>query len=439
MNQEINYRKIYLFVFLFCYVLIVWRVMNVPLYNYDQGRNFIHGDGFSDKNVHSTAMFYKDFGLVDRTCLLPVFNYKGDGDTLKNVAHPEKSVLVYTHYPALPDMLGATYSYVLNTKSDQWIRIFPILISIGFFFFIIKFCNRFIEDHRAAFYSILIILLSNYFIAWADTLHKHLYEEFIKWGFVYLLYDYYKKGKPQGYFWLLVLLYIVVANVSFEPIVYLAVVCIGFCWIFDRKILNWETVVLGLASILGFGLHLYQDYLYFNHSWEAVYKDMHTAVAERTTGVEGDPKSDMGKLSLGNYLEIPFSWFNRLERAFLIPGWAMLVFGFLAMKKYYYGNRELFYVCLTIFAATISWSIVMPQHFTVHLFTVRHWGIWMALLSGVGIVEYMRLLKQNFKVDQWYWKTAHVVFIGYIVVMLLSQQVFDLYLKNGFLYPLLGR
>ncbi len=438
MKQEINYKKVYLFVFVFCYALIIWRVINVPLYNYDQGRNFIHGDGVSDKDVHSTAMFYKDFGALDRTCLLPVFLYSGDGDSCKGVTE-KNDPYVYTHYPALPNLLAVGYAYTLDTKSDQWIRVFPILLSIGFFFLIIKFCKRFIEDNKAAFYSALIILLSNYFIAWADNLHKHLYEEMIKWAFVYLLYNYYKEGKPKKYLALLVVLFIVVANISFEPIVYLGIVSLAFCWIFDKKILNWETVVLGMASFAGVGLHLYQNYVYFNHSWLAVYNDMHNAVAERTTGIDGDLNGDIGRLGIKEYLEIPFLWFNRLERAFLIPGWALLVFAFFTLKKYYSSNREMFYVCITIFVASIAWSFVMSQHFIVHLFTVRHWGIWVALVSGVGIVEYSKMVQDDFKGNRWYLKSAHVLFIGYIVVMALSQQVFDLYLKNGFLYPLLGR
>ena len=436
MKQEINYKKVYLCIFLFCYALVAWRVINVPLYNSDQGRNFIHGDGESDRNVHSTAMFYKDFGALDRTCLLPVFLYSGDGDSCRSEAEKVEPY-VYTHYPALPDMLGATYGYILNTKSDQWIRVFPILISMFFFFFVIKFCKHFIEDNKAALYSTCIILLSNYFIAWADNLHKHLYEELIKWVFVYMLYDYYKKGKPKGYIWLLALLYIIVANVSFEPIVYLAVVSIGFCWIFDKKILNWETAALGIASVVGVGLHFYQNYIFFNHSWQAVFDDMMYTLIDRTVGVN-DPNADRGKLFISDYLEIPFLWFNRIERAFLIPGWAIVVFAFFTLKKYYKSNRDMFFVCITVFVASISWSIVMSQHFLVHLFTVRHWGIWIALVSGVGIVEYARMVKNDFSGNHWYMKTLHVVFIGYIVVMALSQQVFDLYLKNGFLYPMFG-
>jgi len=438
MKQEINYKKIYFFVFLFCYTLVIWRIVQVPLYDWDQGRNFIHGDGNSDRNVHSTAMFYKDFGIVEGSCLLPVFRYTGDGDTCASATNLGDSYF-YTHYPALPDILGATYGYILDTKSDQWIRIFPVLLSVVFFFFIIKFCKHFIEDNSAAFYSTLIILLSNYFIAWADNLHKHLYEELIKWVFIYLLYDYYQKGKPKKNLIWMIVLYIVVSNISFEPILYLAVVSIGFCWIYERKILNWETVALGAASVFGVGIHLYQNYLFFGHSWQAVADDMLGSLSERTMGVDGNLKSDRGKVALTEYLEIPFLWFNRLERVYLIPGWAILVFAVLTMKKYYQENRKFYYACLTIFIATISWSLLMSQHFLVHLFTARHWGIWVALMSGVGIVQYLKIVKADFAGTRWYMKTLHVVFIGYIMVMVLSQQVFDLYLKNGFLYPIFGR
>lgn len=81
----------------------------------------------------------------------------------------------------------------------------------------------------------------------------------------------------------------------------------------------------------------------------------------------------------------------------------------------------------------------MSQHFLVHSFTTRHWGIWVALVSGVGIVQYLKILKTDFASTRWYMKTVHVIFIGYILIMVLSQQVFDLYIKNGFFYPLFGR
>lgn len=428
MNDTFNYKRAYIYIFIFCYALIVWRVYQVPLYGSDQGRNFMHGDEYSDKNAHSTAMYLYDYPFLSST-LLPVWDYKGDGDTTKKG--------VYTHYPALPDILAAVYSRVLNTKSDQLIRVFPIALSVLFFLLIIRFENRFIADKRAAFYSAAVILLSNYFIAWADNLHKHLYEELIKWAFVLLLYNYFENEKrPKKYLGILSLLFIIVANISFEPIVYLAVITVGFCWIYQKRIVSLETIVLGLSAVLGFGLHLWQNSIYF-HGWEKVFTDMSGALTQRTVG---DTHIDLGRrLTFSDYCEIPFLWFNRLERAFLIPGWAILVFAFLAMKKYYHENRKLFHICVVVFLATISWSIVMSQHFLVHLFTVRHWGIWVGLVIGVGMVEYLDWLKLDFKSKNVYKKSAHVIFIGYIVIMLLSQQVFDLYLKNGFLYPLLGK
>ncbi|MGZ5303035.1 MAG: hypothetical protein ACXWDO_02885 [Bacteroidia bacterium] len=227
----------------------------MSLYESKGGRNFIRGDEFSEKNTHSALRYFKENGFSE-TYWLPVFNY----DEIK-AGIPK---LVYTHYPALPDILAGVYAEILNTTDPQIIRIFPLLLSVGWFFFIFYMLGKMLPDKRAAFLSACIIVLSNYFIAWADNLHKHMYEEALKWIFVFGLFRYFESGRKNSFLLFgLSVLYIIAANISFETIPFLAVITIGFSLIYKKHFLTRETIILGFAAVIGFGLHLWQNTLSF--------------------------------------------------------------------------------------------------------------------------------------------------------------------------------
>ncbi len=418
----------YLFIaaFIFCFSIVILRVLNVPLVNAGKARDSIHGDAYSDINTYSALHYFHDFGF-GKSCYLPVHGYKGDSN--------EVGASAYTHYPALPDILAGLYSKLLDTTNDKWIRIFPVLISVLFFFFIFHFLQTLLPNKEAAFIGALMLVLSNYFIFWADNLHKHLYEEFLKWLYVYVLFLYYRTPKGnKGFLILGGFIFILATNVSFEPVTYMAVVTVGMSWIYKRKIFSWENIVLGAMPIIGFGIHFYQNVLYLG-SIDAALADMTSAATLRTVGSNSVQNELKRTLGFTDYLSIPFSWANRIERYFLIAGPAFFFFAYLGLKELKKVNKELFQLGIVLLLATLSWNVFMTQHSLVHSFTTRHVGIFYGFVIGYGLLKYYELLKRDWNGVVLYKKGLHVVFIAYILVMLISQQLYD-YVRYGFLYAL---
>jgi hypothetical protein len=184
-------------------------------------------------------------------------------------------------------------------------------------------------------------------------------------------------------------------------------------------------------------LHLWQNTLHFG-TLSAALKDITDSAVMRTVG---DATSNMNELKREvdwqDYLLMPFHWLNRIERFFLISGWAMLFLSFLGLRKLKHENKKLFQIAITILVAGLIWSLVMSKHFLVHIFTTRNIGLFYGFIVGYGIYAYIPLLKNAWQNKIRLQQVLHVLFIGYVAAMALSQQVWDLYLKYGFLYPLL--
>lgn len=419
------------YILIFCLALIAWRIFNVPLYDYDKGRDSVHGDGYSDKNAHSTARYIYDYGFL-KSCFLPVWNYDGDSS--------DTEISVYTHYPALPDVLAGVYAKILRTDDDRVIRIFPFLFAIIWFLLLYKVFARFLKDKNKAFLSATILVLSNYYLAWADNLHKHLYEELLKLIFVYGLFNYFEEKRKNKFLLAgLALVFLIAVNISFEPVVYLAVVTLGFSWIYTRKIFTTEVFILGFSSLAGLALHAFQNYKYLG-SWDAVVADMRGALLLRTVGQETPGTAIAEKaMTLTDVLKMPFDLVNRIERFFLIPGWAFLVFAYLGLKTIKKESLRMYQIAIVLLIASLSWFVVMMQHGFIHIFTTRQFGLFYGLVIGYGIFAYWAQFKKSKKEKKTALLVVHYLFMSYIIVMALSQQIFDLYLKNGFLYPHLGK
>ncbi|MGV3598567.1 MAG: hypothetical protein ACO1PI_11930 [Bacteroidota bacterium] len=422
--QESTINKYRWFIFAFCFALIAWRAFNVTTDN-GNGRDNVYGDSYSDKNVLSAARYYYDYGF-NGTYWLPTQQYEGKGDTSFNV---------YTHYPPLPDILAGIYSKVLNSTSEPVLRLFPILWAMVFFFVIYQVLEAIIKDKTQAFIGGSILVLSNYFITWADNLHKHTLEELLKWLYVYCIYKYFNKNERENKWiaWMCII-FLLAINVSFEPPTYLAVVSIGFSLLYSRKLFTKVTVLPGIAAVTGFMLHMWQNAAYWG-SWTIAYEDMMAAFKLRTTGEEtaGFTVSEIGNKDF-SLLDIAFEWFNRMERFYLIPGWAILLLGAWGMWHMYKHQRQLFFIALILLLASISWSFAMSHHAYVHMFTSRQWGIWIGLICAYTLPLYYGEVKKAFAGKQYPQITFHTLFILYIAAMAVSQQVYGLYLKNGFAF-----
>ena len=415
------------YIFIFCFALIAWRAFTITTTN-GNGRDNVYGDSYSDINTLSAARYFHDSGFL-KTYGLPMHQYSGAGDTSTNV---------YTHYPALPDILAGVYATVLDTTKEPLLRIFPILLSMLWFFLIYRVLDTLLKDKTQAFIGGSILVLSNYFIAWGDNLHKHALEEFFKWLYVYCIYRYFTVEERKN-LWLLAMciVFMLAVNVSFEPATFLAVISIGFSLIYKRKLFTAATILPGIAAVAGFLLHFWQDIAYWG-SFDLAFEDMKAAFVLRTTGEEtqGFTVSEIGDQSFGLH-QLAFEWFNRIERYFLIPGWAFLPLGAWGMRNMYINQRKLFYITLTLLIASLSWSFAMMHHAYVHMFTSRQWGILIGVVCAYTLPLYFVEVKKAFATKKYLHITFHLLFILYVAAMALSQQVYALYLQHGFAYGLL--
>lgn len=413
-------KQVLIAVFVLAFAWILLRVFTVDMFTETKARDSIHGDAYSDKNTYSAVKYFVDFGF-SKSSYLPVHQYDGD----KN----EQNIKVYTHYPALPDILAGFYAVVAGTIDEPILRLFPVLISMFFFGLIFQTLWKITDDIPTAFVSGLLIVGSNYFLFWADNLHKHLYEELFKWIFLLCMFQYYSGNKNKMLLVIAWIFFVAATNVSFEPVTYLAVLTVGMSWIFERKIFSLETIILGLAPFVGLGLHLWQNVDHFG-SLQLALDDLRGAASMRATG---DSESEMKRsLNIYDYLSIPYVWSLRVERFFVIPGISLAILGYFAWKKWSEENKPLLKnLMLVLILATLSWNFAMTQHSLVHSFTTRHIGILFALIAGAGLLRYRIQLQEDWATGVWYRRAFHVVFIGYTMVMLLTQQVWDLWRYNG--------
>lgn len=123
---------------------------------------------------------------------------------------------------------------------------------------------------------------------------------------------------------------------------------------------------------------------------------------------------------------------NRVERYFLIPGWAILVLGYLGMRLLKKESLKAYRIGLVLLVASLIWALVMPQHFIVHTFTTKQVGLFYGFIVGYGLWAYWLYCREAFRKRKWPLMVMHTLFIGYILVMFLSQQVWQMYVKYGF-------
>jgi hypothetical protein len=416
--------------FIFCYSLILWRWANIPISDtVTQARVGVYGDAFSSRNVHSSAMWFKDMGYT-KTKALPVFYYTGNFN--------QSGIEVYTHYPPLPDILGGVYARILHTKNSHSIAIIPIFLSVLFFFILLIVLRKIVPGANAAFISWISLVASCYFICWADDLHQHLYTELLKWIYIYILYRYFTDARKWWRLPILCCIYFIQSWLTFEAIPFLAIVTIGFFIIFSKKIFHPACWFLLLMPVLGVALHLFQNYLYLG-DWEAVIDDMKNAFLKRTAGT-GELGNELGRpVQSFDFVKMWTRelWF-RLGRIFSLPAISFIIIAALALSGLYRQHRTHFKMAIVFLLAGIAWIFVMPQHAVIHTFTVKHLGIFVGFITGYGVIQYYQLLKKQFAGGAWYWKILHSLFILYTLYGFVYNQVYYVYLKFGFAYPHFG-
>lgn len=414
-------------IFIFCFTILVTRTFTVSVFDGNKSRSSVYGDGYSDINTISSAKYFLDSGFT-QTAFLPVHDY-----------YPElKGTVAYTHYPALPNILAGFYAKLFASVNESSLRLIPLLIAVVFFWFIFFVLHEFTQSRIKTLLGSASILLASYFLAWADNLHQHLYGELLKWIYFYLLYTYHMQdGKDKRLLLGMFFIMLLQVNISFEQPVYLGILTLGFSIIFKKRIFTIETIGAASFVVIGFILHLYQNAIYFN-SWDMALTDMKDAFLFRTAGTETAQNIAESSFVPTDYWQIPFNWFNRMERFYMFPGWAVLILAFWVMKELRTNNKKLYQILWALFFASIAWTICMAQHGFIHIFVNKHFSIWYALIAATGLPILWQKVKTAFMQKPILPKVFYGVLCLYMLVMFLTQQVWMVYLKYGLAYKWLN-
>lgn len=421
------YKKSYFWIiFAFCYAIIVARHEKIPFHDEGNGRSWYYGDKASALNVESAAKYYIDSGF-SKNAGLPVYQY-----TTSNQDY------VYTHYPPLAEWIGGGLAYITGHWDAYSIAFLPLILSVILFFIIFIFLNEILPNKKASFLSASILVLSNYFLCWADDIHQHLYIELFKWLYVYIYWKYLTSSNRKVISVIvLALLYFGMCLLSFEPYVYIFIVNIGLALVYRKKIFSIDLILLTIVPVCAFAFRLYLNSIYFG-GIEAMITDITSAFGERI-GVD-KKHSEIGRtMHLNDYLVLlPKTRIQRLGHFFIFPSLVLIYFYCLAFIHFYQSNRLLFKIAIVFFIASLSWCFIMPQHALVHLFTLRHNAIFLGIILGYGILEFKKIVQTSYLEKKYFSFGFHAILAMYSVVYVFVNTVYSVYLQYGLLYPHLG-
>ena len=422
--SKLTWLKLSIFVFVFSF--IIFRAANISCSQVTL-RSSGEGDGPTEIAVVSAVKYFTDFGFW-ASKLRPIHGYAVNRET--------KDVHAYTHYPAGPDLTTALWVKLSGVKTEFGYRILPILLSVFLFFFIYWSLEKYLKNKQSAFLSASLIVLSNYFLAWADNIHKFLYEEVFKWVGVYLIFLYFDKTriktKTLRIFYLISLFFISfwLMNLSFETPVYFGILVLTLALFYEKKFYKSPICwVVFLGSLLGFFTHFGLNVLYYE-SFDLAYNDLLTAFHRRTGNCAAGAECFVSSL---DFLKIPLIFLNRFEHYFLVPGGAVLYFAYLSLLRFKNENIFIFKFSLATILATLSWYFVMPQHAQVHSFVGRQAAIAFGLFVGPGIMEYRNIFLNHMRKGMSLrLATFHLILFSYVFGMAITQQIWHTYYLKTF-------
>ncbi len=426
-NKKFYQRPLFWIILLFVYAIIGSRYIKVGIYDEGYGRSWYYGDNSSEKNVESAAKFYMEKGFKPNAGL-PTYNHN---DTIQGNDY------VYTHYPPMAEWMGGLIAKASGHYSDQAISVVPLLLSVLLFFMIFFILAKWLNNDLAAFVGASVLVLSNYFISWADDAHQHLYIEFFRWSFVYLWWLYLTEKKPKYLILVLAFCYAMMCLFSFEPYVYIAIIVIGFPLALRQKLVRWEVAVLLIVPVCAFGLRLYLNAQYLG-GWANMMKDMQSALMNRT-GVSSEVSELARKMDFTDYFYfLPKTRLHRLGHFYIFPSLVVVLLGVLGIVQLKKSNPVFFRVAIVIYIAALSWVFVMPQHALIHIFTLRHVAIFVGIVIGFGLIKYKAILTAHWQNRKYLFLAGHFVILAYSLFYIAINTVYFVYLKYGLLYPHLG-
>lgn len=380
--KKLNLNKLLIISFVLSYILIFCRTLLVPSTDLD-GRHFIRGDGFSDQNVYSTVLWVRDFGFTE-SAFRAVINYSGNGNKAEGQ--------FYTHYPSWPDITISAWSRLIDSVKEPALRLLPITLSLFLIYLMwqLMLIFRLSDDEKKI--NLILILLSGYFILWADSLHKHLWENVVNFSFAIGLWKYYTSDKKLKWLVLFLPMAFIATQASFETYVTVATLVVGMSIVFEsgwRKIFNGLNIYLGTLFIGGFLFHLKLNAIALG-SFQNAIADLSTAFSYRTNGLATEDT----QMTWIKKLELIWLYINRQERYYFFPGPVLLMFLFW-FYKYKLQEQKLRGFLLVLFVASFTWYLAMPQHAYVHHFTAKHSGLWVTLVCASGIAELSKRIKSE--------------------------------------------
>lgn len=412
----------------FAYLLVIYRALFIGESN---ARSFLRGDAFTEYLSYNGIRYFFDHGFRP-TYGLANYGYKGAVAERK-----QKEVdrgQVYLHYPPMTDNFTALTALAFGTVDIRILRIVPILFSFLWLWVMLRVLHLWHKDAMELWLSFGVLFMSNYFIAWADNTNKFMYEELIKWTVLLIVLRRFKFGEKSTDLPFLFLLFFIMAGVSYDGMVVSAFLVTALTITYRKRLLTLETVVPAMGALSGLALHFFQVYLFLG-SWDAFMADTRAILKSRALG---QGPSEIPPVTLWSYMQHLFYWnINRIERFFLIPGWALLLFAVILYRKWREDQDERAKLIWVLLVCSIAWNLVMWQHAMVHVWTARNWGLFVGLISGPGLVWLYGKLRNQTVLPRWQIALLWLVVI-YIGGMALTQQVWDLYLRYGFLFPLLG-
>jgi hypothetical protein len=417
--KKLNLNRLLLLCFVLSFALILCRTFLVPATDLD-GRHFIRGDGYSDQNVYSTVLWVRDFGFKS-SAFRAVTGYSGS--SVKSEGH------VYTHYPSLPDISIAAWSRAINTVYEPALRIFPLFLSLillGFIWQLFKIFNLTETENKL---NLALILLSGYFILWADCLHKHLWENLVNFAFAVGLFKFYNEGRKASWYLYFLPLAFIATQASFETYVTVATLVVGCSIVFEKgfkKIISPLNLYLGFLFVGGFLFHLGLNSIALGSMQNAI-NDLTSAFSYRTQGIAVENT----QMTWLKKLELIWLFINRQERYYFIPGPALAIFFYWFYKYKLKDQNQKAFLCVLL-ASSFSWYLAMPQHAYVHHFTAKHSGLWVTVISASGLIELRRRARDNNKSLPAIW--AYRTLALYIFIMGFTQIIFSIWWRYSLRY-----
>ncbi len=382
-------------------------------------RHFIRGDGYSDRPLLSGVRFfyYEGYGPTKGRA---VQSYDGPGDKTYNV---------YTHSPSGPEIFWGFVARQIGSTNEVTLRLCAILLSLLQVFAIWKVGQLFFSGRNQQRWFLACATTVSAFVFWADNLHLHLFTNIFHWGSIAYFVPRFWHQKAWRWWSLcgLFLFGIVVANVSFETIVFLAALVFGLSWCFRPTLFGrlfdggmWS---LGLGIIVGFGIHVALNAWYFG-SLSAAIKDL-TDILHLRAGVKTG--------SLGMFAHNVYEYFSRTERYSHLTGWTLIVFSLWLLPRkssgsFHSNQKKVIWILLV---ATSLWYFVMAQHAYVHHWTARQQAPLVAILTVGGLPvlwQKLRTWRQRSK-----WQRASLsIFVLYIFVMFITQSLLPVFWVHSF-------